>query len=205
MNIRRSSALAILLGGCALLPAQMGAASMSDDAERSRLEFGFTQAGARSSGQFRQFSVNFEAPSADAGTGRLEVLIDTASLDTRDADRDSMLRSAYFFDTDFHPAARFESSDVVATGEGSYTAHGTLTIRDTSRALALPFTLVDDRGEATGAYMHGSVTIRRLDYGVGQAEWRATTWIGNDVTISFGVRLVPEAHEATNLTPAWSR
>lgn len=186
-----ASALLVTL---ALLPAQIGAAPYMSDAEDSRLEFSFHQAGARNSGQFRTFSVELELPAADGG-GRLDVVIDVASLNTQDGDRDSMLNSAYFFDTDFHPQARFESKDIVATGEGRYTANGHLTIRETTREISLPFILEEEPGNTARQHLHGHMTLRRLDYGVGQGEWRATTWIRNDVTISYSVKLTGTAAE----------
>lgn len=192
MNHTVMQSASALLVALALLPAQIGAAPYMSDAEQSRLEFSFNQAGARNSGQFRTFNVEFELPAGEGSNGRLEVVIDVASLDTQDGDRDSMLNSAYFFDTDFHPQARFESSEIVATGEGRYTASGYLTIRETTREISLPFVLEEDPDEATRRHLHGQITLRRLDYGVGQGEWRATTWIRNDVTISYSVRLTYE-------------
>jgi polyisoprenoid-binding protein YceI len=42
---------------------------------------------------------------------------------------------------------------------------------------------------ATVGYMSGKTSIRRLDYGVGQGDWKATDQIGNDVGVSFSLRL----------------
>ena len=40
-------------------------------------------------------------------------------------------------------------------------------------------------------YMTGRVTIRRLDYGVGQGDWKATDQVPDEVQVSFSLRLVP--------------
>ena len=42
---------------------------------------------------------------------------------------------------------------------------------------------------ATVGYMSGKTTIRRLDYGVGQGDWKATDQVGNEVGVSFSLRL----------------
>jgi len=188
-QIRFTAATAIL-GLCCLLPGVIGATSFSADPAQSRLEFSFVQAGARNSGRFKDFTVRFSPPT-DSGNGRLEVVIDTRSLDTQDGDRDAMLRSGYFFESDFHPHARFESARIVASGNGSYEAIGRLTIRETTRDITLPFSM-DPASQTQGPRLHGSLTIRRLDYGVGQGDWRATTWIRNDVNISFDVQLAAD-------------
>jgi polyisoprenoid-binding protein YceI len=188
---KRYGALAAL-GACALLPAHIGAAPYLAEASQSRVEFSFTQAGARNSGRFEDFEVHYEPPPAGETGGLLDVTIDIDSLDTRDGDRDSMLRSGYFFEVDLFPEARFESTAVRAVQEGVFEADGTLTIRDVSRQLTLSFVAEpDDEAGPGGMHLHGSIAIRRLDYGIGQGEWRATTWIRNDVTIAYSVRMRP--------------
>ena len=41
--------------------------------------------------------------------------------------------------------------------------------------------------------MSGKTSIRRLDFGVGQGEWKATDQVGNEVGVSFALRLTPTA------------
>jgi hypothetical protein len=36
--------------------------------------------------------------------------------------------------------------------------------------------------------------VRRLDFGVGQGDWKATDQLGNDVGVSFALRLTAAAH-----------
>lgn len=187
MKSTHSIAGIALLGVCWLAPVTLDATSLVADAGRSSLQFSFIQAGARNSGVFREFSVQFEPPDEGSG-GMLDVVIDTRSLDTQDGDRDTMLRSGYFFESDFYPHARFRSDDIASTGDGGYLATGQLTIRETTRDVTIPFTM-EPATQESGPRIHGSLTIRRLDYDVGQGDWRSTTWIRNDVNISFDVRL----------------
>jgi len=42
--------------------------------------------------------------------------------------------------------------------------------------------------------MSGKTTLRRLDFGVGQGDWKATDQLGNDVGVSFALRLAAAAH-----------
>jgi polyisoprenoid-binding protein YceI len=65
----------------------------------------------------------------------------------------------------------------------------------------VPFTFrAAVEGGANVAYMTGKTLVRRLDYGVGQGEWKATDQAGNDVTVSFSLRLVPPAHPGSAQT-----
>lgn len=183
------AAYATFIAAWLLVPAQIGAAPYMADAADSRVEFSFIQAGARNTGRFRDFEIAYEPPRNGSDGGLLEVTIKTDSLDTRDGDRDSMLRSGYFFDVDFFPDAHFSSQSITAIDDGVYEADGTLTIRGVSRPLQLRFVAEPDAEQSERMHLHGSVSIRRLDFELGQGEWRSTTWIRNDVTISYSVRM----------------
>lgn len=64
----------------------------------------------------------------DLADSNAEVIIQTASVDTRSADRDTHLRSADFFDVETYPEIRFVSSAIDEVDEGSYIVTGDLTI-----------------------------------------------------------------------------
>lgn len=168
------------------------AAALHSESEGSAVRFEFDQAGARSSGRFGKFQVVLDLGSRPATPGRLDVRIDAASIDTRDEERDGMLRGREFFDTSRFPVARFVATDIVARGADRYEASGQLTIRDITRPVTVPFVMqmrMEDNRQVTR--MQGAVTIRRLDFGVGQGDWKSTNWVGNDVRVSFDLRLAP--------------
>lgn len=60
----------------------------------------------------------------------VEVVLQAASLDTRDDTRDAHLRSADFFDVDTHPTVTYRSTTVTPSGKGTWRVDGELTIRD---------------------------------------------------------------------------
>jgi hypothetical protein len=63
-----------------------------------------------------------------------------------------------------------------------------------SRDIHVPFTFrtANEQGKPSG-YLLGKTTIKRLDFGVGQGDWKSTEWVGNDVSVSYSLRLVPAA------------
>ncbi|MDA0302031.1 MAG: YceI family protein, partial [Chloroflexi bacterium] len=63
--------------------------------------------------------------------------IETASVDTRAADRDAHLRSADFFNSDEFPVMTFRSTDVRRTGPREIAIEGDLTIRDVTKPITL--------------------------------------------------------------------
>jgi polyisoprenoid-binding protein YceI len=71
----------------------------------------------------------------------VEVSIETASVDTRDAGRDEHLRSADFFDVEQHPTIAFRSTGVEHRTGSEFVVHGELTVRDVTRPVDLAMTL----------------------------------------------------------------
>src|SRR5690606_32798952 len=76
----------------------------------------------------------------DLTSATIQVSINTASVDTRVADRDNHLRSADFFDSENYPQMTFKSTKITKTGEGEYRIDGELTIRDVTNPITLEAT-----------------------------------------------------------------
>ena len=78
--------------------------------------------------------------------------------------------------------------------ENQYIAHGELTLRGVTLPVDLPFTLtiVQDAAGQHTARMEGSTTLKRLDFGIGQGDWRDTSMVGNDVIVRVSI----SAHRA---------
>jgi len=38
--------------------------------------------------------------------------------------------------------------------------------------------------------MSGKTSLKRLDFGVGQGDWKATDQVGNEVAVAFTLRLI---------------
>jgi polyisoprenoid-binding protein YceI len=146
-------------------------------------------------GRFGKASGTVATEGDDFATAAVEVSIDAASIDTREATRDAHLRSADFFDTDRYPTLTFKSRQVrPAVGHGRYTVVGDLTIRDITREIALDVTtegfVRDPWGnDRAGFSAHGA--LNRKDYGL---VWNVAletggVVVGDEVKLSFDVEL----------------
>jgi polyisoprenoid-binding protein YceI len=188
---RPLAALAILLAAGA---ANAAVQNYTLDAAKSTLEFGFVQAGAQNKGRFPKVAVNFGFADDSLAASHLEVTVDIAALDTGDKERDDTLREPDLFDVAKFPQARFAATQITKTATGTYEASGSLVLRGVTRALRVPFTLksATEQGKPV-LYMTGKTLIRRLDFGVGQGDWKSTEWVGNEVTITFNLRLIAAA------------
>lgn len=192
--------LAAAAFGCAFAAASSAAsppaagAHYTLDAAKSSLEFTFLQAGAKNTGRFTRFTVGLDSPGADLAGGRLDVTVDVAALSTGDKDRDDTLRSDDLFAVTKFPQAHFTATKIVRTANG-FDAEGPLTIRGVTKDTHVPFTFREvTEGGATVGYMAGKTVVRRLDFGVGQGDWKATDQAGNEVTVSFNLRLTRAVH-----------
>jgi polyisoprenoid-binding protein YceI len=173
-------------------PATTAAAAVAHyvlDPAKSSLEFNFSQAGAQNKGRFRRFTTVLDFAADNLAASHLEVTVDMTSVDTGDQERDDTLKDADLFAVKKFAQARFSAAQIVKTA-GGYEAVGKLTIRDITRDMRVPFTLrtATEQGASVG-YMSGKTSLRRVDFGVGQGDWKATDQVGNDVGVSFALRL----------------
>jgi len=164
------------------------AAGYSADPQQSRMEFTGVQAGAEFKGAFHKFSADIEfAPDALAGS-RFDVQIDLKSVDSMDKDRDTTIRGSDIFDVAHYPTAHYVTRSFTKTAAG-YTAVGALTLRGVTKDVPIDFQFTQ---AAAGAKLEGSAKLKRLDFGVGQGDWKSTEWVSDAVKISFSLVLKPK-------------
>jgi polyisoprenoid-binding protein YceI len=194
--ITRGTLVAAVLGAALFAAAAHADAPVShyvSEQTQSTLDFRFSQAGAENKGRFTRFQVKLDFSADNLGASRLEVTVDMNSLDTGDKERDDTLRGADLLSIAKFPQAHFLATQIAKSGNG-YEATGKLTIRDATRDARVSFTLRPVTiGGKPFVWMLGKAAIKRLDYGVGQGDWKATDQVGNDVAVDFTVRLAPAA------------
>jgi polyisoprenoid-binding protein YceI len=156
----------------------------------SSLTFSFEQAGAENQGVFKQFSTALAYDENNLAASSLKVTVQITSLDTQEKDRDNTLASADLLDTKKFPTATFSASSFAKRASGGVEAVGKLTLRGVTRDVRVPLAI---RTTAAGLELTGETTLKRLDYGVGQGEWKSTEWVGADIKLQYKVSLVKAA------------
>jgi polyisoprenoid-binding protein YceI len=179
--IRVTAVLALVLAAIAFAATQW-----RTDPPQSKVSFSGTQAGAGFDGVFERFTANIQFDPKDLASSRFDVTIELKSVNTKDKDRDETLLSADFFDVKKWPNGHYVADKFTDKGNGKFSATGKLTLRDQTREVPIEFTFQPD---ASGAWLKGSAQIKRLDFGVGQGEWKDTSWVGNDVKVQFSLHL----------------
>lgn len=97
------------------------------------------------------------------------------------------------FDVDTWPTANFKAEKCRLESLNSFVSEGTLTIRDQTQPLSFPFKVdVETSGGKLRFHLTSEVTIKRLDFGVGQGYWANTAEVPNDVVIEVDVYAVSQ-------------
>lgn len=182
MKMLRRKMIAAVLGllSAACLSAGAEASTWKARASESRLEIKAIQQGAEFTGRFETFAAEIVFNPADLAAAKVVATIKTGSFNSSSKDRDGQVREKDWFHVAQFPDATFKTKSFAKTGESRYEAIADLTIRDVTREVVLPFTLVID-GDV--ARMAGEVTLKRTDYGVGQGDWASGAWVGLDVKV----------------------
>jgi polyisoprenoid-binding protein YceI len=98
------------------------------------------------------------------GTAAGTITVGSASLDTKNAKRDTHLRSADFFAAEEFPEIIYEVREVTPHGEAAVAVNGSLTVRGTTRPLTLTATVTEPGAET--ATLTTEFTVDRREFGL---------------------------------------
>jgi polyisoprenoid-binding protein YceI len=150
--------------------------------KESKLTFVGIQADAQFEGAFERFTADIKFDPKDLAGSRFDVKIDMASVDSKDSERDDTMKSDDLFAVKQFPTAHYVADKFTAKGGNKFTGAGKLTLRNVTREVPIEFTFEQKNGSA---WLKGSAPLKRLDFGVGQGDWKETKEVGNDVKVSF--------------------
>ena len=140
-------------------------------------------------GEFSGVSGTLTFDPANPANSKVEAKIPTATIQTRDTQRDAHLKSADFFDVEKYPEITFVSTKVVKNGGDEYKVTGDLTIHGITKSVTLdvegPTPEVKDPWGNTKIGASAQTKVNRRDFGL---TWNAAletggVLVGDDVTI----------------------
>lgn len=145
-------------------------------------------------GTFEKWGGTLLFDPANLEGSKIDITLEVASINTKNERRDNHLRTPDFFNAEEFPTMKFVSKEIRSTGENSYVAIGDLTIKETTKTIELPFTLLgvmpDPRNENTTiAGFTAQTSILRNEYGVGTGDYIQTAVIGDEVTIEINLEV----------------
>jgi polyisoprenoid-binding protein YceI len=148
-------------------------------------------------GRFSDFTGTVNYDKANPERSSVSAVIQAASIDTNEPDRDTHLRSADFFDVETFPTITFRSTRVTKIGSRRFDVLGDLTIHGVAKPVALEVSFLGTAKDPWGNTRLGfeaEAAIDRKDYGL---SWNAALetggfLVGDEVKITLSVQALPQ-------------
>ena len=144
------------------------------------IKFQIKNLGINTGGSMNGLQANLQFDSAKPETSTIEATLDVSSINTDNDLRDKHLRSDEFFDVDKFPKITMKSVTLKHKSGDNYTGQFTLTIKDKTKTVDMPFTYT---ATANTGLFKATLKLNRLDYGVGGKSFV----MSNDVTVTIEV------------------
>ena len=179
------------------LPAVAPAATWTIDPDHSNVGFKVRHLMVSNvRGNFEKHVGTVEINDRDITKSKVSVTVDTASVNTNFAKRDTHLRSPDFFDVVKYPTMTFVSKKVVRAGQDRLKITGDLTLHGVTREVVLDVEGPSQESkDPWGNIRRGasaSTTVNRKDFGL---LWNKTletggVVVGDDVTITLEIEMI---------------
>ena len=145
-------------------------------------------------GYFEDFSGTVMFSPDDLAGSRFDFEVQVKSINTANSKRDGHLNSPDFFDSKSYPTMTFKSSAVKHVKDNEYMLEGTLTVKDVSQNISVPFIFMgttahpfDKKSEVAG--FEAKMTIDRLAYNVGGGKFYEMGVVGKDVDVLISLEV----------------
>ncbi|PCH97983.1 MAG: hypothetical protein COB83_00235 [Gammaproteobacteria bacterium] len=120
-------------------------------------------------GRFDKFEGTFSYDAANISASKIEVNIDTSSVNSNHAERDKHLRSDDFLDVSAFANAKFISKTVTDKGDGKLAIAGTLSLHGVSKDIVIDAQMIGEGKDPWGGYrlgFSGTTTIALTDFAI---------------------------------------
>ena len=129
--------------------------------------------------------------STDLTKTSLDLSVDTASLQTRNENRDKDLKGPDYFDVKQFPTMTFKSTSVTKTGDQTMAVTGDLTVRGVTKSITVPIEIT-----GTATMMGKTRTGFRADFKIDRRDYgmviHPEPMIGNEVHIIVAIEAVQQ-------------
>lgn len=143
-------------------------------------------------GQFDDFSIALNIDPGNIPNSSCSFTVQTNSINTLNATRDTHLKSDEFFDTVAFPTMTFKSTQITAQGGNRYLVDGDLTIHGVTKRITVPFTFLGIKPNPmkSSQVVSGFIaifTINRLDFNVGNGKYYKMGVVDKEVDITISL------------------
>ena len=166
------------------------------DASHAKVGFSISHFGiSETEGKFTKFDGTVLSDKSDFSDAKIDFTIDVSSIDTEDAQRDTHLKSADFFDVTKFPSINFKSKLLKSIGKNIYKLTGEITMHGVSKEITLDVIYrgtVSDPYKNTKAGFKISGLLDRTQFGLVWNGKLSTgdVLVGNDVSLDINIELI---------------
>jgi polyisoprenoid-binding protein YceI len=165
------------------------------DPDHSEVGFSVRHMLSRARGRFGSFQGTVMLDRAHPEASSVEFVVDAASIDTRQKERDAHVRSGEFLDAAKHPEITFLSTHIQRVSDDRFDVTGQLTLRGLTRELTLPVTFHGVARDPWGGERAGfstEIELNRKEFGM---VWNAALdtggfVLGDQVRLSIDLEMV---------------
>lgn len=183
----------LALGGLMALSAPLYAADYAIDKEGQHAFINFKTGHMGFSilhGRFNDFDGSFSWDAAKPEASKIQVTINTSSVDSNHAERDKHLRSGDFLNVSKHPQATFVSTKVESTGDDTLKISGDFTLNGVTKPIVIDARFIGEGTDPWGGYragFEGTTSIKLADYNISMDLGPASAVVDLNLTVE-GVR-----------------
>ncbi len=182
-------------------PASMLTTSSNDaiDLSKSAITIVFKQMQVPVEAKFKKFNaqINYDTARPEASKANIEIQVNSFELGDPEYNKE-VLKKDWFNAAQF-PKATFVLSTIKSAAAGKLNVNGKLTIKGKSRDVAFPLTVKKD---ANQQIFEGNLPIKRLDFNIGDGDWKDTSMVADEVVIRFHLVVMPHAPSKKVVTPS---
>jgi polyisoprenoid-binding protein YceI len=148
-------------------------------------------------GRFEQFDGTFEVNEADPTQSKIEVVIQAASINTKEPQRDADLKSPNFLDVEKYPTLTFKSTRIEKIDDAQARMIGDLTIKDITKEVVLDVEYAGQAKSPWGTVSAGFTATTKID----RKDWGLTynavletggVLVGDEVKINIELELIKQ-------------
>lgn len=189
-NLLKKAAIAPIL---LLASVSAQAATWVIDPDASHVYFKYLYGSDPYQGEFKNISATFDIDPMNPSACKFEVSIPIGEITVDSPEVLDYLLDYELFDVDQFPMATFTAEKCSLVSMNTFSSEGTLTVRDQTNPMTFPFDLsIETEGGVLRFHLTSEVTIKRLEYGVGQGYWASTAEVPNDVDVLIDVYAVSQ-------------
>ncbi|MBC3872384.1 YceI family protein [Undibacterium flavidum] len=160
------------------------AANLNVDNGKSSVHAVFKQMEVPVQAKFKKFQATIDYNAAKPELSTAKVDIDVSSIDLPAPEYNQEVLKKEWFNAAQFAKASFVSTSMKSLGAGKLDVSGNLSIKGKTIAVRFPLQI---KTEGKALSFEGNLPIKRLQFNIGEGEWKDTSMVADEVVIQFKV------------------